>query len=194
MDSEPIDETALVLRAKADRAVFGVLYETHYSAILNFLYRRTLIVAVAEELTSNTFLKALRGLKDFRPREGIRFRAWLYQIAINEVRMYWRDQSRRRTIPLRVDDNDLPRVTFVWPAMESQETEGESRQRFETVHRAIARLSEPDQTVLTLRYFEKLSHDEIATILGKKVATVRSLVHRALSKVAALIEQIDATF
>src|SRR6266851_8577710 len=83
----PDEETELVQRAKHDPAAFGELYEAHYQSILNYLYRRTLSVTVAEELTSNTFFKALRGLPGFHPQPQIRFRSWLYRIATNEARM-----------------------------------------------------------------------------------------------------------
>ena len=95
-------EAELVLRAKTDPAAFGELYEAHYSAILNYLYRRTLSVADAEELTSDTFFKALQGLAGYEPREAVRFRSWLYRIATNEARMYWRGRrgGRREVLPL----------------------------------------------------------------------------------------------
>ena len=73
-------------------AAFGQLYEAHYQAILNYLFHRTLNLAVAEDLTSNTFLNALRGLPKYRHKAA--FRAWLYQIASNELRMHWRERKR----------------------------------------------------------------------------------------------------
>src|SRR5262245_27203593 len=73
----PDEEAELVERARREPAAFGELYEAHYSAILNYLYRRTLSASLAEELTSNTFFKAMRGLPDYRSRPGIRFRTWL---------------------------------------------------------------------------------------------------------------------
>jgi RNA polymerase sigma-70 factor (ECF subfamily) len=90
------EETELVHRARSDPAAFGQLYEAHYQSILNYLYRRTLSVQVAKELTSNTFFKALRELPGFHPRPGIRFRSWLYRIATNEARMHWRSRKGRR--------------------------------------------------------------------------------------------------
>jgi RNA polymerase sigma-70 factor (ECF subfamily) len=192
-ESPSIDEAVLVVRAQADPTVFGILYETHYTPILSFLYRRTLRISTAEELTSNTFFKALRGLGDFTPRAGVRFRAWLYRIAVNELRMHWRSLRVHRTSSLRVDEADMPRVAFVWPEMESPEVAAQNRRRFEAIHTAIAGIDEPYQTALTLRHFEKLSHEEIATVLDKSVGAVKTLIHRGLAKFAAAYAQIDET-
>jgi len=185
------EETELVQRAKNDPVAFGTLYETHYQAILNYLYRRTFSVTVAEELTSNTFFKALRGLADFRPQPSVRFRSWLYRIATNEARMHWRSRKGRRATLFLCDENELPRIVFVWPETESPEIVGEKRQQFARVHQALGHLPEPYQAVLTLRYFERLGHEEIAKILGKRPGTVKSLVHRGLAKM--VMTRLDAT-
>jgi len=187
------DEAELVQRAKIDPAAFGELYEAHYRAILNYLYRRTVSIAVAEELTSNTFFKALRGLSAFQPQPSIRFRSWLYRIATNEAGMYWRNRKAHRETLLPSDENDLPRITFVWPETEPPEIVREKQKQYALVHQALARLPERYQSALTLRYFEGLGHEEIAEILGKRVGTVKSLVHRGLAKLAKLMAKFGAT-
>ena len=88
------DETELVERAKTEPQAFGQLYELYYSRILNYIYRRTLDVALAEELTSNTFFNALRALPGYDNRG--KFGAWLYRIAGNEIRLNWRAKRNRR--------------------------------------------------------------------------------------------------
>jgi RNA polymerase sigma-70 factor (ECF subfamily) len=189
----PDEETKLVRRAKYDPAAFGELYDAHYQFILNYLYRRTLNVTVAEELTSNTFFKALQGLPGFHPRPGIRLRSWLYRIATNEARMHWRShKGRRETMPLS-DENELPRIIFVWPQTESPEIVREKQEQYVRVHQALGRLPEPYQAALTLRYFEGLGHEEIAEILGKRLGTVKSLVHRGLAKLAKVMTGLGTT-
>jgi len=189
----PDEETELVQRAKYDPPAFGELYDVHYRAILNYLYRRTLSIAAAEELTSNTFFKALRGLPTYQPRPSIRFRSWLYRIATNEAGMYWRKRKARRETRLPSDENDLPRIIFVWPEIESPEIVREKQKQYALVHQALSRLPERYQSALALRYFEGLSHEEIAVILGKRVGTIKSLVHRGLAKLAKLMAKIGAT-
>jgi RNA polymerase sigma-70 factor (ECF subfamily) len=189
--SDSADEADLIERAKRDPAAFGELYEAHYTAILNYLYRRTLSAAVAEELTSNTFFKALRGLPAFHSRPAVRFRAWLYRIATNEAGMHWRSLRTRGATQVLPDDNDLPRITFLWPETETPEAVREKQARFALMHQALGRLPEVYRTVLTLRYFEGLPLEEIAAILEKPLGTIKSLVHRGLDKLANTMKDLD---
>ncbi len=107
MDSE----RALIERARTSASAFGQLYEIHYSAILNYLYHRTLNVSAAEELTSNTFFKALNAIPSYRHKAP--FRAWLYRIALNELHMYFRKEKRRTyTEQTYVWKEDLDRIHF----------------------------------------------------------------------------------
>ncbi len=187
------DEAELVERAKTDPAAFGELYEMHYSAILNYLYRRTLSVAVAEELTSNTFFKAMRGLPEYRSRPGIRFCAWLYRIATNEVGMHWRSVGARGVSQVLPGDDDWSRITFVWPETESPEAARAKQARFAVVHRALGRVPGLYRTALTLRFFEGLPLEEIGAVLDKPVGTIKSLVHRGLANFAKAMAELGVS-
>lgn len=187
------EEADLVRRAKCNPAAFGQLYEAHYATILNYLYRRTLRIAAAEELTSDTFFNALRGLAGYHPRPPVRFRSWLYRIATNEARMYWRDRKGRRETPLSSDENELGRIRFASRETQSPEDVREKQREYARIHEALGRLPERYQAALTLRYFEGLGHDEIAAILGKRPGTIKSLVHRGLAKLAKVLAESDAT-
>ena len=79
---------------KAQPQAFGDLYDLYYGRILNYVYRRTLDAAVAEEVTSNTFFNALRALPRYDNRG--KFGAWLYRIATNEIRLNRRSQRNRQ--------------------------------------------------------------------------------------------------
>src|SRR5690242_15578242 len=92
-------DARLVQRALREPESFALLYERFYPMILNYAFRRTLDVNLAEELTSNTFFKALRALPKYRPGAQP-LRAWLYSIATNELRMHWRWRRRHPAVPL----------------------------------------------------------------------------------------------
>jgi RNA polymerase sigma-70 factor, ECF subfamily len=191
-ESDPCrDEAELVERARTEPQAFGELYELYYSRILNYAYRRTLDVAVAEELTSNTFFNALRALPAYDNRG--KFGAWLYRIAGNEIRLSWRAKRSRRK-----DDcgwrEDFARVRIaVDQAIPAEEAEEKMRQ-FARLHDALGRLPERYQTVLALRYFERMSYDEVADVLGKRIGTVKSLIHRGLERLKCQFEGNGATF
>ena len=85
-------EQQCVLAAQQDPDAFGVLFDAYYSKILSYLVRRTGEAALAQDLTSETFIKAYTKLWQFRWR-SISFSAWLYRIATNELRMHFRSKK-----------------------------------------------------------------------------------------------------
>jgi RNA polymerase sigma-70 factor (ECF subfamily) len=173
------DDDQLVALAKTHPQFYGDLYERYYGRILNYAYRRTLDVAIAEEITSNVFFNALGGLPNYEHRG--KFGAWLYRIAGNEIRLNWRAKRRRP------DDNanwraDYTRVRFAANRAATAEEIEEQAQQFAKLHEALCRLPERYQSVLALRYFEGLSYEEVADVLEKKIGSVKSLIHRGLER------------
>ena len=187
------DDAELVERAKTQPEAFGHLYDRYYSVVLNYVFRRTLDVALAEELTSNTFFNALRALGGYKNRG--KFLAWLYRIAGNEIRLNWRARRKRHEDEARWRA-ELGRVRFATDrviATETEEAEEQARQ-FARLHEALSRLPDRYQTILALRYFESLSCEEVALVVGTKVGTVKSLIHRGLKQLRRQYEGDPATF
>jgi RNA polymerase sigma-70 factor (ECF subfamily) len=187
-------EVDLVSRARdGDTDAFGALFERHYPRILDYLYHQTLRVATAEDLTSNTFYAALRGLARFRGEAP--FGLWLYRIATNELRM-WRRARRRHPEPQRLDavEEEQARLRSVrGGGGEGPAEEAEKARQFARVRRAILQLGVRYQEVLVLRYFEGLDNDQVAQVLGKRVGTVKSRVHRGLEQLKTILGPGDGT-
>ena len=185
------DEAELVERARTQPEAFGLLYDRYYSVVLNYIYRRTLDVALAEELTSNSFFNALRALGRYENRG--KFLAWLYRIVGNEIRLNGR--ARRKQLEREAHWRaELGRVRFATdPAIATEEVEEQARQ-FARLHEALGRLPERYQTILALRYFESMSCEQVAEVVGTKVGTVKSLIHRGLKQLRRQYEGDPATF
>ena len=81
---EQIDEQELVQRAKHDPSAFAELYERHFLQIYRFVHSRVRDQTVAEDVTSDVFIKALGAIGRYRDR-GWPFSAWLYEIAANTI-------------------------------------------------------------------------------------------------------------
>jgi len=170
-----VDEKALVEQAKRDPQAFGALYDRYVERIYAFAYRRTQDEAAAEDMTSVTFEKALRHIRSYR-WQGVSFGAWLYRIARNEVVQHHR--RRRFTLPL-----------LQWHVSETNvEASVQTSEQRDAVQAAFARLSEGDQEVLTLRFFEELSSAEVAEVLGCSVQNVYLRLHRALGRLRKQLE------
>ncbi|HEY8346056.1 MAG TPA: sigma-70 family RNA polymerase sigma factor [Symbiobacteriaceae bacterium] len=157
-------------RAKHDPEAFGHLYDLYFARIYAYIYRRTGDRQAAEDLTSETFTKALANIRSYR-YTGQPFVAWLYRIASNAVTDYHR--SRRVTA-------SLDRVAPL-PASEGDPVEEALRlDDQEAIARAIATLSPDQQDVILLRFSGGLKLREIAQVTGKTEGAVKALMFRAL--------------
>src|ERR1035437_9689690 len=99
---EKESEKQAVEEAKKDPAAFGVIFEAYYPAILRYALHRTGNAAVADDVTSEVFFKALNKLSTFK-WSGVPFSAWLYRIAGNEI-IKAQDQIDNNTNFLKVKE------------------------------------------------------------------------------------------
>jgi RNA polymerase sigma-70 factor (ECF subfamily) len=184
-------EKCLVLRAKTDAGAFGELYDEYYGKIYSYILKRTANVAIAQDITSEVFLKALDNIKRFEWR-GIHFSAWLYRIADNEINNSYMHNSR--LIRLKEELEETARLLNISLEQEIEQAESHlsKQSQFLALHKCITQLPVKYQEVLTLKYFEKKKIREISLILGKSEGTVKSLLHRGVKKLKTLIE--NATF
>ncbi len=139
-------------------------------------------VAEAEDLTSQVFFKALRGLWRFRWTGGS-FSAWLYRIATNEIHSHF-----RRGRPTRSLDSLDSGAAVVQEAAVA-EKRLEQSERFGELHRALMQLQPEDQTLVVLRYLEDKPWAEIAAVLGRRTGAVTMRGRRALDRLKTELEQ-----
>jgi RNA polymerase sigma-70 factor (ECF subfamily) len=166
------DERELVAQAGADPAAFAELYQRYVQPIYSYVYYRTGSVSDAEDLTARTFQRALARLPHYVDR-GLPFSAWLYRIAHNLVANWYRDQARRRMVPL---DDSVPSARAGDDPERAAETAEENRRLL----RALRRLSPERQQVVILKFVEQLPNAEIGAIIGRSEGAVKSLYHRTL--------------
>jgi RNA polymerase sigma-70 factor (ECF subfamily) len=173
------DEADLIRRAQRDVRAFGPLYDRYVGRIYAFAYRRTGEAALAQDVTSATFEKALKNLPRFR-WQGVGFGAWLYRIARNEIAQAYR--RARAAGPL-----------LEWHVLdETIAGNGHRDGAHDALHAAFAALPDSDRELLTLRFFEDLSSRELAEVLGCSVNNVYVRVHRALQRLRAELERTQA--
>ncbi len=177
-------EKDLVAQAKHCPEAFGRLYDQNYSAILNYCIRRTGDVELAQDITAETFVKALKNIGRYEWRGGS-FSAWLYRIAGNELSSYFR-KGVYKTVSLEhlresqgFDPSSQVELEEELIAAEEQLARF---QEFLSCRQKISQLPTKYQEVITLRFFACKSLKEIAEILGKPEGTTKSLLHRGLKK------------
>ncbi len=178
------DEQFLLEKARTDPAYFGPVYDAYYPKIFGYVFRRTSDYDLARDITADTFLKAVLKLPGFEWR-GVSVAAWLFRIATNELRMYYRHRKYESTVFSQLPEAFVleQKLHLVFEqerkAMEAQMNDF---QDFVKVQDALLRLPLAYQEALALRYFEQKPLLEIAEILGKSEGTVKSLLSRGLEK------------
>lgn len=148
---------------------FGTLYDRYAERIYRFIYFKTFNKAVAEDITSEVFFKALRNIQSFDSTKAP-FSAWLYRIARNTVIDHYR--TFKETEP--IDD--------VFDLGEDARTEEEldARSALGKVHQYLETLSAKQREIITLRLWEERSYKEIAEIVGGSEDSVKMAFSRAI--------------
>ena len=154
-----------------NRAKLAAIYDDYHKAMYQYIYRRVGEVEIARDLTSDLFGSLLKAAQNGRgPDQNIR--AWLYRSAHNIVIDYYRYRQHRQHLPLSEElvsaHNDPVRLS-------------EAHFSADMVRAALRQLTPDQQQVISLKFLEGLSNQEIAEVLNKPVGAVKSLQHRALA-------------
>jgi RNA polymerase sigma-70 factor, ECF subfamily len=170
----------LVARAQAlDDVAWTTIYDGHYRQIFDYCYVRTGDRAAAEDLAADVFLEAVRGISKYRYR-GVPLAAWLFRIARNLTADHLARKSRRPSVPLQ---DEMPN------ADDSYIGNPEASAQWEDVRNALMTLTEDQQQVIVLRFFQGLSHEEAAQTMGRRSGAVRVLQNRALKAMRKLLAE-----
>lgn len=176
-------ESELIQRAvSGDPDAFATLYDTYIEQIYRFIYFRVGDELTAEDLTSQVFIKAWDNLSSYQMR-GLPFSAWLFRIARNSVIDYYR--TFRETTSLEFE-------AVAKPDPEGDVDERIERQlQAEEVRLALQKLTEDQRQVLTLRFIEGFSTEEVAQVLGKRPGAIRALQMRGLQALTEIFGSSD---
>ena len=175
-------EQAFIQRAqKGDHDAFAALVNEHQRYVYNLAVRVLNNEQEAQDLAQETFVRAWMALPNFKGQS--QFRTWLYRIVTNLC--YNKLPSLRRSLNDLGDDvmEDIPETNFNNPAQEF-----ESNETRRHLHQAIDDLDANYKLLITLRYQNELSYDEIASTLNLPLGTVKTGLFRAKEKLRAALE------
>jgi len=167
-------ELTQIQKAQNDPREFAPIYNRYYNEIFIYISRRVEDNDMVADITSKTFTNCLSSLHNFKYM-GVPFSAWLYKIAINEVRQFFR---QRKNFPRMVclTESDFTEI--------SQETVEESKyeKAHELVPKLLSQLNENELQCIELRFFEKKSFKEIGFTLGLTEVNAKVRTYRILKK------------
>ena len=172
VDDHPIqdlEDEALAARADREVDAFTELYDRYSLRVYRFVRSQTPDDSVAEDLTAETFFKALSGARGFRGHGS--YQSWIFRIARNTIST-WR--AKHKKAPVVVEE--VPEKTDPAPTPAAALLTTEQNR---IVRDLVATLPPAQREVVSLRYLEDLSHGEIAHVTGRTRGAVRILLHRA---------------
>lgn len=168
---DPQQEQLLVKKAQAgDREALAMLYDDITPKLFGYLVNTLKNQVVAEDMLQTTWLKAISALPQYQAR-GVKIQAWLFAIARNECRQYWRKGQKETN--LDTTEHDIAG------------RQDEQTQKNLLVEQILNKLSQDDRELLRLRYIADLPLNSIARILNINFIAVRVRLHRALARARA---------
>ena len=155
---------------------FETLYDTYFRDVYHFCQGLTGSKALAEDITQETFMKAMKSIRGFKGDCDVR--TWLFQIAKNTYHSYCRKFNR--IMPETETDRPDPA-----PSIEQRLVDSESALQ---IHHALHELPEPYREVFYLRVFGELSFKQIAQVFGRTDNWACVTYHRAKNAIRKQLE------
>ncbi len=170
---------------QGDSDATGELYEAHRQSVFRYLYYRTGDTQVADDLTSEVFLRMIRALNGYKVQE-VAFQAWLFQIAHNLLNDHYRKMTVRNHVTLEenlMDDPINPRTRPV-----------ERRLNSVSLRKALDLLSIEQRDVIVLRFITGMPISEVAQTLNKSEDAVKGLQRRALANLRGVLSDWEIKY
>lgn len=179
------DRTRLIalveLARQGDTEAFGLLYDHYQGAVYRFLFYRTRSTTLAEDLTSETFFRALRSMQSFR-WQGKDFGAWLMTIARNLATDHFKAGRTR----LEMTTEDMGQHDDSTEGPELAVLAGITN---EILLKALTQLPEEQRDCLVMRFLQGMSIAETAAVLGRSDGAVKQLQLRGVRNLAKLMPE-----
>lgn len=166
---------------KLDSQIIGAVYDRYFEDVYRFVYYRLGDEQVAEDISSDVFVRLLEAIQKKRgPQTNLK--GWLLSTASHAVADYLRQAYRRPTEELSdvIPDNGAPSLS----------DEVDRREQVGSVQEAYAQLTAEQQNVLALRFGDGYSLEETARVMQKNMNAVKALQFRALAALQRNIGEV----
>lgn len=180
-DLKHIRWNRLAEQAVTDEAAFDELYEHFFPIIYNLIYVRVKNSATADDIVSDTFLKAFKSLSSFDSQRAS-FSTWLSRIAMRTLTDYYRWQSHRQG---NVEWDDV--LSPAAPEKEEPEQQYLVSEGRKDLLLALGKLGEREQRIVEMKFWGDMSNKEIAETLDLTPSNVGVILHRAIGELKKIL-------
>ncbi len=173
MNNDVLQDEVLLSRFlhKQDEAAFKALLNRYQRQLYSFVRRHIGQHEDVADICQQVFIQVFRKAEQYRGEAS--FKTWLYQIAINQCKNYYRSQARHPVDPVAPDELDTRTESVDYELVHGDE----ERKIFNS---AITRLPERQRQTLYLHLYQDCSFQEIANILGCPTGTAKANYHHAI--------------
>lgn len=174
------DDLTLAREAVSSADAFAVLYRQYVTRVYRYHIAHTCNVKDAEDLTSQTFIAALEGIRSYRGDGS--FAAWILGIASRKRLMFFRGNKREISLDAAAH-HPSPGLPTDKAAIQ--------RLELESVSRALSQISPERAEAIILSFFGGLSNTEISNVFGKSEASVKMLISRGIQDLRTRTSLVD---
>ena len=172
----------LAVKAIHDEGAFIELYNQFFPRVYKFIFAKTSNTEITDEIISKAFLKMFENLSRY-DKEKAAFSTWLFQIALNELKMFWRSNNYRgeREEPL-LDENFQIGVEYEEPEKKFLQSETQNE-----IRAALEKLPERERKIIEMTYWLNYPPRKIAEILDLTPNHVSVILKRAKSNLKEIL-------
>lgn len=172
------------------RASVAELFETHFERIVRYIAVRIGDIHEAEDLGSEVFVRALRGVEHYK-ETGAPMEAWLFKIAHNLCVDYLRSRGRR-PVSVLLDEDALPVGTIPPSPLGNPDEELERQEEVRQLQQAMEQLTDAQRQVLALRFGGDMTSEQVAEVMGKRPGAVREMQSAGIQKLRQILGRLQA--
>lgn len=166
------EKRLIELCQKWDNTHFTYFFDTYFESVYKFIYLKTFDTQVAQDITSDVFLKALTKIQTFKIQEWNTFKSWIFKIAYNTVIDYYRTNKQEPSLEEVVEKGY--NIDFA----ENVDKKDTSKK----IMNFLDTLEPRAKKIIIMRFWDELSFKEIAQIVGESEDNCKKIVYRNIQK------------
>ena len=170
-------KTLILLAQKGDKTAFGEIYKLYFQKIYRYCRINVYQDEIAQDICQETFVRAWKALPKFSFTNEGTLQAFLFRIARNLII----DLSRKKKEISLKEYHEIEAHDDISDQIDKED-------EIAKVKKALAKLDELDRQIIVLRYFEELSHTEVARIVNIKEGALRVRTMRLLKKIKEMVD------